>query len=413
MAVNLIRNAKVFFTTGLDSVTNKIVAATARTAATTFELQPLDGMTFSQNTTLDTVTLNEAGSTPARGQRSFSTSLDPVDWSFSTYIRPRQVEGGAVATGLDIGDFVRAEEACLWNAMFSATAVDLSSATAVAPAGAAYSETASTGVTDVPVSQIVTTNSNKNQLLRFGLIVMFDDTTILIHNCVVDQATVDFGIDQIGTVQWTGKATEIEVLSTAGTATTGTFGGGLSGNYTQKNTTARYIVNRLSAVQLVATNAKFGQTGTSYSFPITGGSVTIANNVTYLVPASVGTVNKPIDYFTGTRSITGSLTAYLRTGSTNSAGMLSALLTQAGNYDQNQFAIDLGLGGSIAAPTSTTLENKLVFSLPTAMVQIPQVATEQVISTTINFTAQAATAGSYDIDANNEMTIKYYAAPAV
>lgn len=413
MAVNLIRNAKVFFTTGLDSVTNKIVAATARTAATTFELQPLDGMSFSQNTTLETITLSEAGSTPARGQRSFATSLDPVDWSFSTYIRPRQVEGGAVATGLDIGDFVRAEEVCLWNAMFSATAVDLSSASAITTPNAAYSETASTGVTDVPVSTIVATNSNKNQLLRFGLIIVFDDTTILIHNCVVDQATVDFGLDQIGTVQWTGKATEIEVLSTAATASAGTFGGGLSGSYTEKNTTARYITNKLSEVQLVATNAKFGQTGTSYSFPITGGSVTFANNVTYLVPASIGTVNKPIDYFTGTRSITGSLTAYLRTGSTNSVGLLSSLLTQSGTYDQNQFAVDLGLGGSITAPTSSTLQNKLVFSLPTAMLQIPQVATEQVISTTINFTAQGATTGSYDIDANNEFSIKYYAAPAV
>ena len=172
MAVNLIRNAKVFFT-AVDSVTGKIVAATARTAANTFELQPLDGMSFSQNTTLDTVTLSESGSTPSRGQRSFATSLDPVDWSFSTYIRPKMTEGGTVSAGLDIGDFVRCEEACLWNAMFSATAVDLSSATAINTANAAYSETASTGASDVPVSTITTVNSNLNQLLRFGLIILF------------------------------------------------------------------------------------------------------------------------------------------------------------------------------------------------------------------------------------------------
>lgn len=414
MAVNLIRNARVFFTTGLDTVTGKILPATARTAATTFELQPLDGMSFSQNTTLDTVTLAESGSTPSRGQRSFATSLDPVDWSFSTYIRPKMIEGGAVATGLDAGDFVRCEEACLWNAMFSATAVDLSSASAIGTVtNAAYSETAATGTTTVPVSAITTANSNLNQLLRFGLIILFDDTTILIHNCVVDQASIDFGLDQIGTIAWTGKGTEIQVLSTAATAATGTFSGGLSGSYTPKVTDAKYITNRLSAVRLQSTNGKYGQSAVDYAFPITGGNITIANNVSYLVPASMGTVNKPIDYYTGTRAITGSLTAYLRTGSTNTVGLLSALLTQAGSYDQNQFNIDLGLGGSITAPTSTAMENKLIFNLPSAMVQIPQVATEQVISTTINFTAQGNNSGTYDIDQKNEMTVSYYAGPAV
>jgi hypothetical protein len=412
MAVNLIRNARVFFTTGLDTTTNKIVVGTARAATSTFELQPLAGMSFSQNTTLDTVTLNESGSTPSRGQRSFATSLDPVDWSFSTYIRPKMNEGGTVAAGLDVGDFVRCEEGCLWNAMFSATAVDMSSASAITTGNAAYTETAATSGTTTPVTTIATDNSNVNQLLRFGLIVVFDDTTILIHNCVVDQASIDFGLDQIGTIAWTGKGTEIEVLGTT-TASAGTFGGILSGSYKAKATDAKYITNRLSQVQLTATNAKYGQTGTNFVFPITGGNITLANNVTYLVPATMGTVNKPIDYYTGTRSITGNVTAYLRTGSTNSVGLLSSLLTASSTYDQNQFAIDLGMGGSITAPASTALENKVVFTLPSAMLQIPQVTTDQVISTTINFTGQAATSGTYDIDAKNEMSLKYYAAPAV
>jgi hypothetical protein len=416
MAVNLIRNARVFFTTGLDSVTGKILPATARTAANTYELQPLDGMSFSQNTTLETVTLAESGSTPSRGQRSFATSLDPVDWSFSTYIRPRMSDGSAAVAGLDSGDYVRCEESVLWNAMFSAVAVDVSTTTALpATTNAAYSETASTGTTNVPVSTVTTVNSNLNQLLRFGLIVMFDDTTILIHNCVVDQASIDFGLDQIGTIAWTGKGTELEVMGTAGTVpSAGTFGGGLSGVFTPKSTSAKYITNRLSAVQLASTAGKYGQSAVNYVFPITGGNITIANNVTYLVPAAMGTVNKPIDYYTGTRSITGNLTAYLRTGSTDSVGLMSTLLTQASSFDQNQFAVTLGLGGSITAPTSTAMENKLIISLPSAMLQIPQVNTEQVVSTTINFTAQGANgSNNYDIDQKNEMTISYYAGPAV
>lgn len=413
MAVNLIRNARVFFTTNLDSVTRKILT-TGFANTNTFELQPLDGMSFSQNTTMDTVTLSESGSTPSRGQRSFATSLDPVDWSFSTYIRPKMIEGGVADAGtLGSGDFVRCEEGCLWNAMFSATAVDFNNVAAQAPANAAYAETASNAGT-VPVTTVTTANSNLNQLLRFGLIIMFDDTTILVHNCVVGGASIDFGIDQIGTVAWSGQGTELEVLGTAGTASAGTFGGGLTGSYKVKVTDAKYITNKLSALSLTATNGKYGQTGTAYSFAITGGNITVSNNVTYLVPAVMGTVNKPIEYFTGTRSITGNVTAYLRTGASDTRAMMAALLTAASTYDQNQFNVLLGMGGTTSTPTAGALENKVIFKLPSTMLQIPQVNTDQVVSTTINFTAQATDgSNNYDIDAKNEMTLEYYSGPAV
>jgi outer membrane receptor for ferric coprogen and ferric-rhodotorulic acid len=71
------------------------------------------------------------------------------------------------------------------------------------------------------------------------------------------------------------------------------------------------------------------------------------------------------------------------------------------------------MGGSVAVPTSTTMENKVIFELPSAMLQIPQISTEQVISTSINFTAQGAASGTYDIEQNNEATITYYSSPAV
>ena len=78
MAVNLLRNTKVFFTTNLDSDFKVRDTGTAFTAENTFEIQVLDGFSFSQNTTTETVELNEAGATPNRGQRAFNTALDPV-----------------------------------------------------------------------------------------------------------------------------------------------------------------------------------------------------------------------------------------------------------------------------------------------------------------------------------------------
>jgi hypothetical protein len=51
--------------------------------------------------------------------------------------------------------------------------------------------------------------------------------------------------------------------------------------------------------------------------------------------------------------------------------------------------------------------------LPAAMLQIPTVNTEQVISTTLTFTGQGSTGtgvnGVFDIDQANEVTVKYYA----
>lgn len=51
--------------------------------------------------------------------------------------------------------------------------------------------------------------------------------------------------------------------------------------------------------------------------------------------------------------------------------------------------------------------------MPTTMLTIPTITTEQVISTAITLTAQGSATGSasdvYDIEQPNELTIKYYA----
>ena len=46
MALNLVRNSKVFFTTNVDATTGNILQGSAFTAANTTEIQILDGFTF-------------------------------------------------------------------------------------------------------------------------------------------------------------------------------------------------------------------------------------------------------------------------------------------------------------------------------------------------------------------------------
>lgn len=377
MAFNLIRSSRVFFTTNVNS--GGIVQLTGVTTANTQEIQVLDGLSFTQNTQSETVTLNEAGAAPVRGQRSFNTALEPVDFSFSTYIRPFFFDS--------VTDEIQAEEAVLWNA--------LAGTGAIGGAGAGWT----TGPT---FSTVAFTNSNAHQLQKFGLIIVIDGVTYVIDNCSLDTATVDFGLDAISMVAWAGKGTALRQIEgvAVSTASDPVFSSGITGTAKGKNVNAKYIANKLSTLTLTA---GIGGTGTAYTIAITGGSITFANNLTYLTPANLGAVNQPITSFTGTRAISGSVTAYLRTGTNTSADLMQALLAGSSTDVDPEYYLRMEMGG-------VTNPNRVEIELPAAMLSIPTVSTEQVVSTTINFTAQGSTGSLYDIEQANEATIKYYAA---
>ena len=401
MALNLIRSSRVFVTTNLvnGKVDLSVSPATAFTKANTFEIQVQDGFSFTQNTGTETVTLNEAGPTPIRGQRSFNTTLEPVDWSFSTYIRPKLTEGGTITAGPDADDVVDAEESILWGAMSSVT-------------GNGWTQTAGTvsggAFTTVPKSTVAFTNSNAHQLRPFGLIIVLENVTYVIHNCAVDSATIDFGLDAIASIQWAGKATQIEELATkitlvdnTGTGET-TMSGTISGTAKLKDTSAQYIANKLSTMTVTAVKIGGASNTTVFPIAVTGGSLTISNNLTYLTPANLGVVNTPITYFTGTRAISCNVTAYLKSGgTTDTAALLKALLGGA-NTPDNTFNVEVALGGATNA-------TKVVLKMPTAMLTIPTVTTEQIISTAITINPQGTTSNLYDLEATNELSVEYYA----
>jgi hypothetical protein len=374
MSFNLIRNSRVFFTTNVDAETG-VVAASGFLPANTREIQVLDGFSFSQNTTAETVTLNEAGAAPVRGQRSFNTALEPVDFSMSTYMRPA-----------DGGTNITAEESVLWNALFGTAAIG--------GTNAAWTE----GTTNCT---LVAGNSQSHQLQKFGLIIVIDGVSYIIDNCALDSATVDFGLDAIAMVAWAGKGSILRQVAglTATTGATVTLGGGtLSGTAKGKNTTAPFIANKLTTLTL---KKEIDGTGTTFNVAVTGGSLTIANNLTYLTPANLGVVNRPFTYFTGTRAISGSLNAYLRAGSTNTAGLLADLLAGSTTDVDPAFFVQFEVGGVANA-------TRVEFEMPAAVLTIPTVSTEQVVSTTISFTAQGSATGAFDIGEANELEVRYF-----
>lgn len=373
MSFNLIRNSRVFFTTNVNAETG-VVAATGFLPANTREIQVLDGFSFSQNTTSETVTLNEAGATPVRGQRSFNTALEPVDFSFSTYIRPA-----------DGGTNITAEESVLWNSLLGTASIG--------SGGAAWTE-------DTTHATVVATNSQAHQLTKFGLIIVIDGVSYIIDNCALDTATIDFGLDAISMVAWAGKGSILRQIAglTATTGGTVTFGGGLTGTAKGKDVNAAYIANKLSTLTI---KEGIDGTGTTYTVALTGGSITIANNLTYLTPANLGVVNRPITYFTGVRAISGSINAYLRSGSGNSGQLLADMLAGSTTDVDPAFYVQVEMGG-------LTNATRVEFEMPAAVLTIPSVTTEQVVSTTINFTAQGSATGAFDIGAANELEVRYY-----
>jgi hypothetical protein len=479
---NLVRNSRVFFTSNVAAATG-IVAATGFTAANSQELQVLDGFTFSQASTADTIKIDEAGITPNRGERSFNVSLGTVDFSFTTYIRPY------------LSTTVKAEESHLWNALFCTTALGTTPAsvattiTAATLVGSLLSLTG-TGFTAMTVGEIVvikgvsgvgasqfntavkivtssttgitanyvvtpsaavvagnwtstvtfnrtawneqtaqvgdligtpgipsaysettTALSNKNTLLPFGLVITVDGVTYAIDNCALDQAVVDFGLGGIAMVAWTGKGTALRQLSTnvvyaTPSASTVAITGGLTGTITAKVTTANFITNKLSTVTLISNIAGVG--GTSYTLALTGGSITINNNITYVTPANLGMVNQPVGYFTGSRDITGTLTAYLRTGTTNTAGLLNTLLTNSSTTAgvEPKFKLQVEIGG---ASNGTRVE----IQTDGAFLQIPTIATGPIMSTTIAFKAQGSetsqvAGANFDIENTNDLEVRYF-----
>jgi hypothetical protein len=395
MSFNLIRNSRVFFTTNVDSAGS--VLLTGLTKTNTFELQVQDGFSFSQATTQETVTLNEAGLAPVRGQRSFNTTLEPVDWSFSTYIRPKFEQKDFTAGDETVG----CEESVLWNA--------IAGTGAIGQTGAGWTVTPSGTVSGTPVSTVAFGNSNAHQLQRFGLIIAFETAVYVINNCAVESATIDFGLDAIASIAWAGRGTTMRQVGVTtlvddlanSEVDFSTSAGGLSGAAKIRDVNAKYITNKLSTMTLARTTFQ-GQQAKTYTIALTGGSLTIANNLTYLTPANLGVVNAAVAQFTGTRAISASVNCYLRTGTNESATLLSDLLTMSTTDDENQFNCVVDLGGSGNA-------NRVSLEMPFTMLGIPAINSEQVISTTINLMPQAGSTTAYNIANTNELSIKYYA----
>jgi hypothetical protein len=342
MALSLSRNAKFY------------VGASGATAVQ--EIGILDGFSFSQATGTQNVTLNEAGASPKRGQQIFNTSVEPVDWSFTSYVRPN-------------GD--SAVEKLLWNALISNT-VDL---------GVIEGDDSTTDSIATKTMQVSFTSSDSNQLLELDGYFKFSDSSQVfkLTKMCVNSASIDFDIDGIAQIAWTGYASSIVSGATVPTSTAVPSG-------------ADFILNRLSTVAIAST----AQGVTSAALALTGGNITIDNGITYVTPETLGVINQPFTHQTGTRAISGNLTCYLDGQGKTVYDAVLADINGASPDVTNNYELTVNIGGA-AAP-------KVSFSIADAHLELPSIDTADVMGVTINFTGLESTFGS----SADETTITYF-----
>ena len=402
----------------------------------------LDGFSFSQANNTSEISLTEmesSGGVSRRGRRAFNDSLAAGEWSFSTYVRPFQAAGAALGTGsADASAEVHAVEEVLWAMMAGA---DTYSA-------GAYTRTANPAVVGGAVitpagsqNTIGFAESNRSTFTTANIYFVLGDasrTVIKLKDAVVNEASIDFEIDGIATINWSGQCSEVLDFTGStiesdsepnnGDQTQDTSALAVGDVWLDSNSTPKthrlfvctnsgsgaeaftgyvneaitdsdnFIRNRLTSLTIDGS----AQSGlqSSYTLTLTGGNITISNNVSYITPEALGVVNVPIGHVTGARSVSGSFTCYLtRDDSTFDSTRSRDFFEDLRNLTSvvtNNVGLTFNVGGT------TTSTRRLEIDFGTAHVEIPTHSIEDVISLETSFQALPSS-----IDGTNEMTLKY------
>lgn len=355
------------------------------TEAGVWEIPVLDGFSFSQATNTSEVTLNEMSAdtagTSRRGRKMFTDSYAPAEWSFSTYARPFKSAGGTPAAANGLADATannhHAVEEVLW-AMTVGNAIQTSHAFQ--------------GFTlDTDDLDITFANSNKTTLGKANIYFVLGGTTgetttvYKLENCCVNEVGLDFDIDGITTLNWSGMGTIITEITTAPTRTR--YEGAAATD------TGNFIRNRLT--NLVASSSS-PTSVSAYNLTLTGGSITISNNMTFLTPETLGVVNQPLDHVTGARTVSGSFTCYLNSASDSSMDLFENII-EGTTTVTNDFDLKFQIGGT-AAP-------RMEMHMASCHLEVPSHSIDDVISLEVNFHALGT-----DIESTDELTVKYVGA---
>ena len=363
-----------------------------------WEIPVLDGFSFSQATNSSEVTLQEmeTGGVSRRGRKMFNDSVAPAEWSFSTYARPFKstINGDGTPDAPNAGGWdgttshMHAVEECLWGALVSKAAY------VPGVAGTGNGAWATSIANTAGACTIDFNDSNTATLKELDIFFIMGAGTYSsgthqvykLAKAVVNSASIDFDIDGIATINWSGFASTITDQTSQPTVT---INEGLNG-------TNNFIRNRLTT--LTVTAEALGSIETAYSLTLTGGTISFENNITFLTPETLGTVNSPIGHVTGNRTIGGSFTCYLSNTAAAGADLFEDLAGST-SVITNDFTLVFDIGGVAAG---TPIAPHMQVTLPKCHLEIPSHSIEDVISLETTFHALPG-----NIAAADEATIVY------
>ena len=399
--LNLQRKTRVFMS-AIDLAGG--AAASSITPSNTWEIGILAGYAASQSSSSQDVASLESGLSPDRALKRFTTSISPVEWSLSCYVRPTGVEQtSGTAKVHETGNSMPVADWFLWQSILSNTfwSNGTSLTSAWKPEGkfeleeqqAAYRRAAH--------------RPNFASASEGYLYFQLDNIIYQVSNAAVNQAVVDVSIDSIATTAWSGFGTHlIELRDAPRDNAVSAFGGILnSGTRVVSNsnayvmtaphsfhpwasynvagviTQAKHLKNRLSTIEL-------NYQSNSYTFPITAASFTYTNNITYLTPEVLSEVNRPIGQFVGARDVSGTISAYLRSGDASSAHLLRTIKHDNRTNHASTANANLQISGGSS--------EKFSIYMPAVQFSVPTTSIEDVITVSVDFRAQELTKSKGD-----------------
>lgn len=404
-SLNLQRNSEVYFST-IDLSAG--VAPANMTPSNTWRLEVLAGYALTASSATQDITSMESGLSPDRSQQLFNTAINPVDWNFQTYIRPTGVitpagpNLNAAATTVS-GNVKPVADWFLWQSLVSNTkaATGGSEQSVWSTGGKLYtSNTGANAIVGVSPSRTNFATAVENHLY-----FVLDNVIYQVSNATVNQATIDAGIDAIATTTWTGQGTFMsELTGTTRDNAVSVFGGiynnatvsidsasatnlVATASYHPYNTmnvaattnTNSFIKNRLSTIQFTHATSATAAANT-YTFPVTALTFDYTNNISYLTPEELSTLNRPIGQFLGTRAVTGTAKMYLRNDNQESSQFLRNIMADARTSHAANASAILNIGGATGPYVQ--------LAMPSVQFQFPKLAIEDVLSMTVDFTAQ-------------------------
>lgn len=332
----------VFYKRNTNIYISKASNASAN-ATNTVRLNVKD-FSYNHNSTVDEVSRSTLNPTEERTLNPHIASITPVNFTFTTYV-------------LSVVDTnVTSPEEYLWISLMGL-------------------DTTTSSPTQ---STIDFANGNVAELPN--LTIWFDqpnqsEGNYRLDNAVVDSAIINFDINGIAQVEWSGRALSITEDNTPPTSTDRT---GLT----------NYIKNRPSTIAL-------SMNAVNYTLALTGGSIRIDNQVQYYGRTKLGETTLPVGHYTGKRKVSGDLEFYMRSGTNESVDLFNTININAATtaYESTYLAsLTINVGGLTHNP-------RLTISIPQALLSLGRQDFKELITVNIPFVAKE--------EASNYLNITY------